>query len=254
MTATNRRHFALHLWLGLLLLGGQSLANAQGMDLKALELAARKEGRIASVGMPDNWANWRATWADLDKLYGLTHVDTDMSSAEEIAKMEAERSNASVDIGDVGFEFGAIAKARGITLAYKPTTWAQVPDWAKDADGHWAMAYTGTIAFAINKKRVASAPRSWKELFAGPYRVSIGEVGRASQSNAGILAAAIALGGGRNPPATGADRLCPDRPAATTGHHQCGPGTDGARRGRCVHPLGLQCLVVPRQDSQWRRL
>lgn len=178
-----------------------------GLGLAALaqgptELAqkARAEGRIVSVGMPDDWANWRATWVDLQKLHGLAHVDTDMSSAEEIAKIEAERSNATVDIGDVGFEFGAISKARGITRAYKPSTWSQIPAWAKDADGHWALAYTGTIAFAINTKRVATPPRSWKELFAGgpqgPYRVLIGEVGRAAQSNAGVLAAAIALGGG----------------------------------------------------------
>ena len=167
--------------------------------LKALEAAARTEGRVVSVGMPDGWANWRDTWADLQRLYGLSHVDSDMSSAEEIAKMEAERSNASVDIGDVGFEFGAIAKARGITQPYKPSTWEQIPAWAKDPDGHWAVAYTGTIAFAVNTKRWPNPPRSWKALFQGSpqgaYRVQIGEVGRAAQGNAAVLAAAIALGG-----------------------------------------------------------
>ena len=184
--------------IALLLASASFLALAQ-TPLKALEAKARAEGRVVSVGMPDDWANWRGTWADLQKLYGLAHVDTDMSSAEEIAKIEAERSNATVDIGDVGFEFGAIAKARGITQAYKPSTWEQIPAWAKDADGHWAVAYTGTIAFAVNTKRVAKPPHSWQELFAGgpqgPYRVSIGEVGRAAQSNAAVLAAAIALGG-----------------------------------------------------------
>lgn len=170
-------------------------AQAQTPALSDLERAARAEGKLVSVGMPDDWANWRGTWADLKRSYGLDHVDTDMSSAEEIAKMEAEKGNASVDIGDVGFEFGAIAKARGITRAYKPSTWAQVPDWAKDADGHWALAYTGTIAFAVNTKKVTKVPRSWKALFQGNYRVLIGEVGRAAQSNAGILAAAVALGG-----------------------------------------------------------
>lgn len=160
-----------------------------------LVAAARAEGRVTSVGMPDDWANWRATWADLQRLYGLTHVDTDMSSAEQIAKIEAERANASIDIGDVGFEFGAIAKARGITRAYKPTTWAQVPDWAKDVDGHWALAYTGTIAFAVNKRLLKDVPRSWKALFAAQPRVAIGAVGRAAQANATVLAAAHALGG-----------------------------------------------------------
>ena len=163
--------------------------------VKDLERLARAEGRLASVGMPDGWANWRGVWADLQRLYGIAHVDSDMSSAEEIAKIEAERSNASVDIGDVGFEFGAIAKARGITRPYKPATWAQVPGWAKDADGHWALAYTGTIAFAVDTKRMKDVPRSWKALFGSNARVMIGEVGRAAQANAGVLSAAIALGG-----------------------------------------------------------
>lgn len=163
--------------------------------LQALIAGARQEGRIHSLGMPDDWANWRAVWADLQRLYGLVHVDTDMSSAEEIAKMEAERSNATADIGDVGFEFGPIAKARGITRPYKPSTWAQVPDWAKDADGHWALAYTGTLAFAVNRRRVKDIPRSWQALLSSDARVLVGEVGRAAQSNAAVLAAAIALGG-----------------------------------------------------------
>lgn len=188
MSTLNRRHVIA----GLAATGLPRLALAQPADLVA---AARAEGRIASVGMPDDWANWRATWAELQRLYGLAHTDTDMSSAEEIAKIEAERSNASVDIGDVGFEFGPIAKARGITRAYKPTTWAQVPDWAKDADGHWALAYTGTIAFAVNKRLLKDVPRSWKALFAAQPRVMIGAVGRAAQANAAVLAAAHALGG-----------------------------------------------------------
>ena len=170
-------------------------ATAEPATLAALEQAARAEGRIVSLGMPDDWANWRATWADLGRLYGLSHSDSDMSSAEQIAKIEAERANASVDIGDVGFEFGAIAKARGITRAYRPSTRAQVPDWARDADGHWALAYTGTIAFAVHKRLLKDVPRSWKALFAAAPRVMIGAVGRAAQANAAVLAAAHALGG-----------------------------------------------------------
>jgi putative spermidine/putrescine transport system substrate-binding protein len=191
----DRRHVTA--WIAAALGAAALPTRAQSAQpaLKDLERAARVEGKLASVGMPDDWANWRGIWADLQRLYGIVHVDSDMSSAEEIAKIEAERANASVDIGDVGFEFGAIAKARGITRAYKPGTWAQVPDWAKDPDGHWALAYTGTIAFAVNTKRVKSVPRSWKALFESNARVLIGEVGRAAQANAGVLSAAIALGG-----------------------------------------------------------
>ena len=41
---------------------------AGDVDIKALEQAARTEGAINSVGMPDSWANWKDTWADLNKL------------------------------------------------------------------------------------------------------------------------------------------------------------------------------------------
>jgi hypothetical protein len=77
-------------------------ANAAQTDLKALEEAARAEGEVNSVGMPDSWANWKDTWQDLEKMYGLKHMDTDMSSAQEIAKFAAEKDNATADIGDVG--------------------------------------------------------------------------------------------------------------------------------------------------------
>jgi putative spermidine/putrescine transport system substrate-binding protein len=108
-------------------------------DLKTLEAAAKAEGAVNSVGMPDDWANWKGTWEDLAKTYGLKHIDTDMSSAQEIAKFAAEKDNASADIGDVGAAFGPIAVKQGVTQPYKPSTWDQVPAWAKDKDGtgHW---------------------------------------------------------------------------------------------------------------------
>ncbi|EST15176.1 bacterial extracellular solute-binding family protein [Pseudomonas putida S610] len=166
-------------------------------DLKALEDAARKEGTVNSVGMPDAWANWKDTWQDLASKYGLKHSDTDMSSAQEIAKFEAEKDNASADIGDVGAAFGPIAIAKGVSQPYKPSTWGQVPAWAKDKDGHWALAYTGTIAFIINKDLVKESerPKTWHDLERGTYKVAIGDVGTAAQAANGVLAAAIAYKG-----------------------------------------------------------
>ena len=164
-------------------------------DLKTLEAAAKAEGAVNSVGMPDDWANWKGTWADLASKYGLKHLDTDMSSAQEIAKFAAEKDNASADIGDVGAAFGPIAVQQGVTQPYKPSTWAQIPDWAKDQDGHWMLAYTGTIAFLINKDLVKAAPTSWQSLLGGDYKVTLGDVGVASQANNGVLAAAYATGG-----------------------------------------------------------
>jgi putative spermidine/putrescine transport system substrate-binding protein len=172
-------------------------AMAADTDLKTLEAAAKAEGAVNSVGMPDDWANWKGTWTDLTAKYGLVHMDTDMSSAQEVSKFDAEKDNASADIGDVGAAFGPIATAKGVTQPYKPSTWDQVPDWAKDKDGHWALAYTGTIAFIVNKKLLhgSDIPTKWADLKDGKYKVTIGDVSTAAQAANGVLAAAIAMKG-----------------------------------------------------------
>ncbi|HXR01368.1 MAG TPA: ABC transporter substrate-binding protein [Pseudomonas sp.] len=172
-------------------------AMAADTDLKTLEAAAKAEGAVNSVGMPDDWANWKGTWTDLTAKYGLVHMDTDMSSAQEVSKFDAEKDNASADIGDVGAAFGPIATAKGVTQPYKPSTWDQVPDWAKDKDGHWALAYTGTIAFIVNKKLLhgSDIPTKWADLKDGKYKVTIGDVSTAAQAANGVLAASIAMKG-----------------------------------------------------------
>lgn len=167
--------------------------HAQSLD--ALIAAAQKEGEVDSVGMPDSWANWKDTWKQLGQKYGLRHQDTDMSSAQELAKFAAEKGNATADIGDVGHPFGPIAAQMGIAQPYKPSTWDQIPAWAKDPNGNWVVAYTGTIAFIVDKRLVKDVPHAWSDLLKGKYKVTVGNVGVASQANYGVLAAAYAMGG-----------------------------------------------------------
>lgn len=173
------------------------LANAKEIP-PALIKAAQEEGRIDSIGMPDSWANWGQTWQELKDKYGIEHADTDMSSGEEIQKMKSEGKNASADIGDVGMAFGEPAVKLGITQAYKTSYWDDIPNWAKDQDGHWLLAYTGTMAFIIDKNQVNpdDYPHSWQELAQkGNYKLTMGNVGVAAQSNMALLSAAYANGG-----------------------------------------------------------
>jgi putative spermidine/putrescine transport system substrate-binding protein len=172
-------------------------SRALAESLADLEEAARKEGEIVSLGCPDDWANWGAQWKGIMEKYGVKHTDTDMSSAEELQKFEAEKANASADFGEIGIEFGPIAAKKGLSQPYKPTTWDKIPAWAKDEEGHWMLGYTGTIAFLI-AKTVKTPPRTWSDLLTGDYKVSVGDVGKAAQSNALVLAAAIAQGGGED--------------------------------------------------------
>ena len=164
-------------------------------SLAEIEAKAKEEGAVASVGMPDSWANWKDTWNDIQTKYGLKHTDTDMSSAEEIAKFEAEKDKPTADIGDVGIAFGPVAVAKGVTQPYKPTHWEEIPDWAKDTDGHWVVAYQGTIGFLTNKNLVKNPPKSWEDLKNGDYKIIVGDVTKAAQAQMAVLAAAIAFGG-----------------------------------------------------------
>lgn len=187
--------------IGLLgiLLGNSILSRhliaAENEQLQALIIAAKKEGVVYSLGMPDSWANWKESWQDLQQQYGIRHQDTDMSSAQEIAKFAAEKNNATADIGDIGQAFVRVAVAKNVTQPYKPSSWNSIPDWAKDKEGHWAVAYTGTISFLSNNKLVKNPPASWADLLNGDYKVTVGDVGIAAQANNAVLAAAYAMGG-----------------------------------------------------------
>lgn len=172
----------------------QAIPDASDPQIAELIAAAKAEGSVASVGMPDSWANWKDSWDQITAHYGIDHFDTDMSSAQELAKFENEGANGTADIGDVGVEFGPIAVERGLLQPYKPTTWDQIPAWAKDEDGMWAMPYTGTMAFII-RSDIADPPASWADLTDGDYTFSMAAVGSGAQSNAAILAAAISRGG-----------------------------------------------------------
>lgn len=175
--------------------GGNTGASAEELTLAELEAKAKEEGSVVSVGMPDTWANWKDTWEDLKSKYGLEHSDTDMSSADEINKFEAEKNKPTADIGDVGIAFGPVAVDRGVTQPYKTSYWDEIPGWAKDTDGHWIVGYQGSISIFTNTDLVKSPPQSWEDMKNGDYKIIVGDVTKAAQAQMAVLAAAIAFGG-----------------------------------------------------------
>lgn len=172
-----------------------SKENLNELSLEQIISEAKKEGQIDSVGMPDSWANWGETWQDITTTYGLEHSDVDLSSAEELAVFEAEKANATKDIGDVGQSFGPLAKSKGLTMPYKTSYWDSVPDWAKDDEGHWIIGYYGTMTIITNRKLVPNPPTSFADILEGDYMVTSGDVMKGTQGQCAVLAAAIANGG-----------------------------------------------------------
>lgn len=186
-----------------LLTGCQAKSKAASLDLREISLEtikeeAKKEGTIASVGMPADWANWKSSWQAITDTYGLVHEDTDMSSAEELSMFETEKDAATKDIGDVGQAFGKTAIEMDVVQPYKASTWDSIPDWAKDPDGNWTITYVGTMSCMVNQDKVNTTIDSWNALADSTAKVTIGDVVRGASSQMAVLSCAYALGGDMN--------------------------------------------------------
>ncbi|MEA2519151.1 MAG: putative spermidine/putrescine transport system substrate-binding protein [Chloroflexota bacterium] len=184
---------------------GASAAPTQNAEAIIADLAtkAKAEGALNSYGMPPDWTNFGEIWNAFLPKYGpaagtpLTHTDTDMSSAEEIQKFDAEKNNPVADQGDIGIQFGPVAVTSGTVQPYKPTRWDKIPDYAKDPDGNWMCWYTGTISFAVNTALVKNVPRTWADLLKPEYKgqVAISDPRNSGQGAMTVLAATFANGG-----------------------------------------------------------
>lgn len=173
----------------------------EAVDLTALTLdeiieGAKAEGELASVGMPDDWANWSGSWDALKEKYGIAHTDSDMSSAEELSTFENEKDAPTKDMGDVGQAFGPMAVEMDVVQPYKATTWDSIPDWAKDPDGKWVISYLGTMSSLQNIDNIGTPIKSWQDLKESDCKVTIGDVVRGASSQMAVLSCAYALGGG----------------------------------------------------------
>ena len=165
------------------------------VSLDTIEEKAKEEGTISSVGMPDDWANWKSSWESISNTYGLEHDDTDMSSAEELSMFDSEKDSPTKDIGDVGQAFGPTAIDMDVVQPYKASTWDSIPDWAKDPDGNWTISYLGTMGVLVNKNNVSETIDSWEALKNSSAKITLGDVLRGASSQMAVLSCAYAMGG-----------------------------------------------------------
>lgn len=171
--------------------GGEKTLNDYTLD-EIIE-NAKAEGHLESVGMPDTWANWGESWQGYTEAYGITHNDSDMSSAEELTMFANDPTKA---IGDVGLAFTSQAINEGLVQSYKTSYWDSVPDWAKDPEGLWMIAYTGATAFIYNNDICSDPmPTSWADVREGSYKLTIGDVVGGATGQGVVVATAFAFGG-----------------------------------------------------------
>jgi putative spermidine/putrescine transport system substrate-binding protein len=190
--------------------GPIDLEAAGGMD--ALIEAARAEGALSTIALPDNWANYgemkRVFFQEKYDFIEYTDLNPEGSSAEEIEAIRANAGNVgpqNPDVIDVGFVWGAQAKEQGLLQPYKVATWDTIPDEIKDPDGYWFGNYYGTMAFEVNVDMVPFVPEDWNDLLDPRLKglIAINDPVAGSQNTHGVWAAAFANGGTLDEPEKG---------------------------------------------------
>jgi putative spermidine/putrescine transport system substrate-binding protein len=197
------RRFVLRAGAGLVALastGRRVLAEPDALPA-GLEAAARQEAKLNVVAFSRDWANFGWLMDTYSTRYGIRVDDANEegSSAEELQAVRSlKRTSREPDVLDLGPAFAAVGAQEGLFQPYKVTTWAEIPDDAKDPGGRWAGDYFGTIAFAVNTDAVKVVPRGWADLKQPAYRGMIalnGNPAGASAAFSAVFAAALANGG-----------------------------------------------------------
>jgi putative spermidine/putrescine transport system substrate-binding protein len=185
----------------LALVGWTGLALAQSQDLID---AAKKEGTLTTIALPHDWCNYGEAIDGFKAKYGLeiNELNPDAGSGDEVEAIRANKGNTgpqAPDVIDVGLSFGPTAKAEGLIQPYKVSTWDEIPDSAKDADGSWYGDYYGVLSFIVNKDILKETPADWPDLLKPDYANAVALAGDPRTSNQaiqGVYAAGLSRSGG----------------------------------------------------------
>lgn len=185
-----------------------TVAPAPTVDVMAQMIdAAKKEGTIVSYGEPDDWVNYGGLYKGFTAKYGIAHQDTDMDSGTIISTLQAEASAPVADTTDLGLAFAKLVQDDKLSQPYKNSNWAEIPAYAKDADGRWSAAYWGAIAFLVNADKVKTVPQTWEDLLKPDYKNTVCMKDPRSSATAQmiVLSSAYAHGGDETNPQPGLD-------------------------------------------------
>ncbi len=163
--------------------------------------AAKQEGTVNLIALPDDWANYKGILASFTKNYGVktTVVNPDASSADEITAVETLKGQSTqpcaIDIGPAKVQE---AMDKDLLETFKPSTYEQIPAELKDPNGKWVAAYYGVMAIGTNTELVKKAPVTFADLKDPQYKGQIALNGDPRKTGAGlaaVMAASLASGG-----------------------------------------------------------
>ncbi|HKJ37716.1 MAG TPA: ABC transporter substrate-binding protein [Anaerolineales bacterium] len=178
----------------------KSAADGGGMD--ALVAAAKAEGTLNTIALPEDWCNYGEMISTFSTKYGITvnSITPDAGSADEIQAIIDNKENKgpqAPDVIDVGPPYGPLGKEQGLLAPYKVATWDTLVG-VKDADGYYYTDYSGVMVFEVNLDVISDVPQDWSDLLDPKYSGQVALAGDPRSSNQAaqsVYAAALASGG-----------------------------------------------------------
>jgi putative spermidine/putrescine transport system substrate-binding protein len=179
-----------------------AVAGAQSYEL--IE-AAKKEGRVTTMALAEDWCGYKDIKDAFETKYGIEIVDlnANASSTEQLEALQADADRSGdkegPDVVDVTIAVAAQAAASGLTQPYKVATWDTIPDGLKHPDGLWIGDYFGVMAFEVNADVVKTLPADWADLLGDGYAKSVALAGSPNasvQALQGVLAAGLSRSAG----------------------------------------------------------
>lgn len=178
----------------------KSAADGGGMD--ALIAAAKAEGALNTIALPEDWCNYGEMISTFSSKYGIpiNSITPDAGSADEIQAVIDNKENKgpqAPDVLDVGPPYGPLGKEQGLLAPYKVETWDTLVG-VKDPDGYYYTDYSGVMVFEVNLDVVSDVPQDWADLLDPKYAGQVALAGDPRSSNQAaqsVYAAALASGG-----------------------------------------------------------
>ncbi|MCJ8518461.1 putative spermidine/putrescine transport system substrate-binding protein [Pseudorhizobium tarimense] len=187
----NKTHRLLSLTTALVIASASFAAAEPSAELVE---AAKKEGMLTTIALPHSWCGYGDVIAGFKAKYPeiqVNELNPDAGSADEVEAIKANKDNKgpqAPDVVDVGLAFGPQMKEEGLLQPYKVSTWDEIPDDVKDAEGYWYGDYYGVLSFIVNKDMVETVPQDWADLLKPDYAGQVALAGDPRASNQAILA------------------------------------------------------------------
>jgi putative spermidine/putrescine transport system substrate-binding protein len=164
---------------------------AAGGGISSLVKAAKAEGALNVIALPNNWANYGAEISTFEHKYGITinsEAPSD-SSAQEISAIQTSGGRSSApDVVDVGQSYAVAGAGDGLFAPYKVATWKDIPAANKDANGDYYNDYGGYVSFGCDLNVVTTCPTTWAQLEQPQYKNDVALNGSPVSANAALSA------------------------------------------------------------------